>query len=297
METRTTQAIPAGQETILADASFRCEVAQRSALHPLWGQEFIEHTLYDKVYVITRGGGTLNLNETSYRLKPGMAFLFQAGLIQTGSVDPVLGMEVLWIHFHARTGSGHHLLDVVSIPRCVKGATATRVRQLMEGLLEEWEGRRPGAQLAIKSLLPRIMLEFSRCSRDDLHAPDAIHRRKEVADVSANRASRLPQIAAALRLIDTDYARPLTLSELAASVHLSPAYFCTLFQDLTGLTPMRHLERRRILRALELIRQGSVPLHRIAREVGFPDPYHFSRVFRRVTRISPSRYRQSNPSA
>lgn len=297
METRSTQDVPADQEAILADATFRCEVAEQSSLHPLWGQEFIEHTLYDKVYVITRGGGTLNLNETSYQLKPGMAFLFQAGLIQTGSVEPALGMEVLWIHFHARTGSGHHLLDVVSMPRCVKGATAGRVRQLMADLLEEWNGSRSGAQLAIKSLLPRIMLEFCRCARDDLHSPDTIRRRKEVAELSANRAGRLPQIAAALRLIDTDYARPLTLADLAASVHLSPAYFCTLFQDLTGLTPMRHLERRRILRALELIRQGSVPLHRIARDVGYPDPYHFSRVFRRVTRISPSRYRQKNHSA
>lgn len=297
METRTTQAVPADQAAILADATFRCEEAQHTALYSLWGQEFIEHTLYDKVYVITRGGGTLNLNEASYRLKPGMALLFPAGLIQTGSVDPTLGLEVLWIHFHARTVSGHHLLDVVSMPRCVKKAAASRVRELMESLLEEWNGQRPGAQLAIKSLLPRIMLEFCRCPRNDLHAPDAIHRRKEVAELSASRASRLPQIAAALRLIDTDYARPLTLSDLAISVHLSPAYFCTLFQDLTGLTPMRHLERRRILRALELIRQGAVPIHRIARDVGYPDPYHFSRVFRRVTRISPSRYRQSNHSA
>jgi AraC-like DNA-binding protein len=263
----------------------------------MWGQEFIEHTLYDKVYVITRGGGTLNLNETIYQLKPGMAFLFQAGLIQTGSVDPALGLEVTWIHFQARTGSGHHLLDVVPMPRCVQGSAAARVKGLMEELLKEWNGARPGSPLAIKSLLPRIMLEFCRCSPSDLHLPDTIRRRKEVAELSANRASRLPQIAAALRLIDTDYARPLTLPELAASTHLSPAYFCTLFQALTGLTPMRHLERRRILRAMELIRQGGSPLHCIARDVGYHDPYHFSRVFRRVTRISPSQYRQSNHSA
>lgn len=297
MASLSTKAVLANQEAILADATFRCEVAKYSFLHPMWGQEFIEHTLYDKVYVVIRGGGTLNLNETSYRLKPGMAFLFQADLIQTGSVDPAQGLEMLWIHFHARTGGGHHLLDVVPMARCVTGGTAARVKRLMEELLEEWNGQRVGAQLAIKSLLPRIMLEFCRCSCPDLHSPDTIRQRTKVADLPANRAIRLPQIAAALRLIDTDYARPLTLPELAAIAHLSPAYFCTLFQELTGLSPMRHLERRRIRRAMELLRQGTLPLHCIAREVGYPDPYHFSRVFRRVTKISPSRYRQGNHSA
>lgn len=283
-------------ETFLAEAFFRCETVDHGFVPPMWGQDLIEQTLYDKVYVITAGAGTLNLNERTYTLEPGRAFLFPANSIQTGSVDPALGLKVLWTHFEAKTGDGIRLLDMTSVPECVRGATAAGVESLMRELLGEWQSRSPWRHLAVKALLPRLMLTFCRAANRDILPPDAIRRLDEVTAPAAGRAKRLHMVAKALRRIEADFAQPLTLGELAAETGLSPAYFCSLFASLTGLPPMRHLERRRIRRAQELLRHGTLPLVRIAGAVGYPDPYHFSRVFRRVTGSSPSRYREGRHS-
>jgi AraC-like DNA-binding protein len=278
--------------SILAESFFRCETVQHGFVPPMWGRDFSERTLYDKVYVITAGAGTLNLNERTYALKPGRAFLFPANSIQTGSADPALGLKVLWTHFEAKTGDGFRLLDLAPVPECVRGAPAAEVESLMRELLAEWQARSPWRHLAAKALLPRLVLTFGRAAGRDVLPPDAIRRLDEVTAPAAGRAKRLHLIAKALRRIEADFAQPLTLEELAAETGLSPAYFCSLFRRLTGIPPMRHLEHRRIRRAQELLRNGDLPLVRIADAIGYPDPYYFSRVFRRVTGSSPSRYRQ-----
>ncbi len=92
--------------------------------------------------------------------------------------------------------------------------------------------------------------------------------------------------------MDREYARPLDVAALAAAASLSRAHFIRSFRDAFGETPHRYLQRRRIERAMELLRNTDTPVTEICLAVGFTSLGTFSRTFRDVLGTSPRAYRQ-----
>jgi AraC-like DNA-binding protein len=78
---------------------------------------------------------------------------------------------------------------------------------------------------------------------------------------------------------------------LARKAGLGQTAYRAAVRRLTGHAPREHLERLRIDRAAYALRSGSIPIARIASEAGYADPFHFSRVFRRVFGCSPRAFR------
>lgn len=96
--------------------------------------------------------------------------------------------------------------------------------------------------------------------------------------------------------MDRDYAEPLDIPRLAAIAHISEAHFIRTFRQAFGETPHRYLQRRRIERAVALLRAG-YPVTDVAFAVGFSSLGTFSRTFRSVLGRSPSTVRsEASPS-
>ena len=91
--------------------------------------------------------------------------------------------------------------------------------------------------------------------------------------------------------MDRRYAEPLDLPALAAIAHLSPSQFGRVFKEVYGETPHRYLQRRRVERAMTLLRQTDRTVTDIAWDVGFASLGTFSRTFRAVVGCSPSEFR------
>ena len=87
-------------------------------------------------------------------------------------------------------------------------------------------------------------------------------------------------------------ANHLRLSELASEAGLSQYHFARSFKIATGCSPHRYLLRCRTERALDLLAGTSLPVGAIAREAGFAHASHLSRNIRRLTGLSPERYRR-----
>jgi AraC-like DNA-binding protein len=91
--------------------------------------------------------------------------------------------------------------------------------------------------------------------------------------------------------IDRSFAAPLDVAALARVAHVSPAHFARQFRAVFGETPHRCLQRRRIERAMELLRDTDRPVTQICLDVGFASLGTFSRTFSAVVGESPSGYR------
>jgi AraC-like DNA-binding protein len=91
--------------------------------------------------------------------------------------------------------------------------------------------------------------------------------------------------------MDREYARPLDIPSLARVAHVSAAHFSRQFRATFGETPHRYLQRRRVERAMELLRETEMPVTEVCLEVGFVSLGTFSRTFSDVVGESPSRYR------
>ena len=82
-----------------------------------------------------------------------------------------------------------------------------------------------------------------------------------------------------------------TSPALARVAHVSPAHFSRQFRATFGETPHRYLQRRRVERAMELLRETERPVTEICFDVGFNSLGTFSRTFREIVGESPSAYR------
>ena len=86
----------------------------------------------------------------------------------------------------------------------------------------------------------------------------------------------------------------LTLEQLAeAAGNPSPWQFIRHYRASTGQTPMQAFLHRKIARACYLLEVSDISISDLAREFGYEDAYYFSRLFKKVTGVSPSHYRQS----
>lgn len=82
-------------------------------------------------------------------------------------------------------------------------------------------------------------------------------------------------------------ARALTLAEVAQAVHVSPNYLTSLFRAETGTPLGRFILVERIALAQQRLRLPDASVKAVALELGFADPFTFSRAFKRVTGRSP----------
>jgi transcriptional regulator GlxA family with amidase domain len=85
--------------------------------------------------------------------------------------------------------------------------------------------------------------------------------------------------------------RPLQVATLAAKASVSPSHFFALFKRRIGLAPMDYFTRLRMGRACQLLETTSLSVKEVAAELGYEDPFYFSRVFKSVNQLAPSDYR------
>jgi len=112
------------------------------------------------------------------------------------------------------------------------------------------------------------------------------------ASGDADRGRPHPAVRRAMRLLESDIARPWTLTELADELHLAPAYLVRLFKDATGLPPKAYLAQVRAERAAVLLLNSGDPVTAIGRTVGWPDQNYFARRFKAHYGMSATTYRK-----
>jgi len=101
-------------------------------------------------------------------------------------------------------------------------------------------------------------------------------------------------IAATVKYIDENYVNSaLSLNDVASYANISSSYFSTLFSQEMGESFIDYLTRKRISRAKELLKTTSMRLIDIAFEVGYQDSNYFSKIFKKLTGMSPRDYRNS----
>ncbi len=95
--------------------------------------------------------------------------------------------------------------------------------------------------------------------------------------------------------MDRAYAEPLDVPTLAGISHVSEAHFIRTFSATFGETPHRYLQRRRVERAMYLLRATNRNVTEICLDVGFTSLGTFSRSFRDIVGEAPTTYRERGP--
>jgi AraC family transcriptional regulator len=100
-------------------------------------------------------------------------------------------------------------------------------------------------------------------------------------------------VSTAIKFMEGQYHRFLTLEEIAEAAGASKYHFCRLFVKSTGVTPIHQLTKIRIEEASKLLRQTNQSVAAIAAATGFDNSSYFGKVFRRMMGDSPQQFREN----
>jgi AraC family transcriptional regulator len=79
---------------------------------------------------------------------------------------------------------------------------------------------------------------------------------------------------------------------MANLLQMGPCHFARAFKESTGLSPHQYVLRRRVERALQMLKETPTNLVDIAYDLGFSSQGHFTTVFSKIVGVSPSSYRE-----
>jgi len=152
-----------------------------------------------------------------------------------------------------------------------------RVNSLVDRIEQEYRNSRKGYRYMASVIFMELIGTLSRCY-----------------DNSENTQNReLLRIARGLSYLEHHLAEKISLKELEDETGMSMSSLNRHFKRVTGVPPLEYHLRQRIRRACTLLRQTDLNITEIAFKTGFDDSNYFARQFRRVTGMTPSRYRKT----
>ncbi len=152
---------------------------------------------------------------------------------------------------------------------------------LFEQILQLVWNEEPSAQKKIEAIIAR-MTEIVRKRYSESSVPSR-------AEAFSPHHSALADNAAAY--IKQNLDKPISVTEIAESCCVSPHHLAHVFKEVRGISPLRYARRLKIDRAKRLLADESLCIYEVAMHVGFKDPFHFSRSFKKATGFCPQTFR------
>lgn len=242
------------------------------------GPQILDHYL---IHYIMSGKGTFESRGQTYELTRGDSFVIFPGELVSYCSDRDDPWCYRWIAF---TGSqSETILADIGITRqnpCATVADLTHMSHLFEQAQLNLQMESKNSDLRANGYLRLILAQYN----DDLPAASDGLKTSEAAH----------HVAQAKRWLMLQYARPLSIEEMAQNIGYHRTYLSKIFKEQTGQSPSQYLLQIRMERAAQLLQNEQLSIAHIASSVGYEDPLYFSRQFKKWYQQSPSAYRAAN---
>ena len=239
----------------------------RLVMQPGWYLPYHSHATNHELVLVTEGGIETAMEGGTGLAVAGMAKLHPRDIPHQERAVGGQGARILFVSWDERPDC-----DPFALPRLVEDRNG-RLRQVLEWMADLWARRTAESQRTVHHLFEALLATYADFSTTDATAATG-------------------PLLATQEWMRANLARPLSLDDLARRAGLSRFHFARAFRAETGQAPMAWLRGQRVEEARALLLTTALPLRAIARKVGFPDEFHLSRVFRRVSGQNPTQVRR-----
>ena len=248
--------------------------------------------------------------------------VYEPSLVFVAQGEKTAHLEDRVIHY----GAGHYLVQAIPVPfECetrgerdipVLGLSLRIEPAVLDELVtsmpdEAWPepdatdtASLPMAAVALDAHMTDALLRLLDCLEDDLSARALYAARVREVIFEALRGPQghllrrlihergaYARIGTAINHLHADYAKSLSVEELAASVHMSASSFHHHFKRVTRLSPLQYQKRIRLLAARDLLSSQVENVAGAAHAVGYESASQFSREYKRYFGVAPTRDR------
>ena len=228
------------------------------------------------------GRGWLQMAGKRWELPPETAVFLPRGVPHSYGTGPEDPYSIYWIHFTGRQAEEFFAALQVSERQPLLHLPCTEETlsaiELVYGYMAavHTSPNLLAASTALARLLGLIQLRRFR-----------VHRCEQTQETGVDQT---------IAFMQHNLARRITLRELAQLAHLSISGYEEAFTKRTGCPPITYFNRMKVQKASRQLLETDLPAKDIATDLGFEDPYHFSRLFKKHTGLSPANFRQQHPA-
>ncbi len=234
----------------------------------------------EHLLIVCQGGqGTCSIGRRVHRMTTGHAIAIPPGLPHKYWADDQDPWQIFWVHFTGARSRDHVAMLGLAPgkPLCWLHDLAKVTEAFEETYRHALSGYTDVDLFGLSTGLARL-LGICRLAQRAL-------------DVRRRHAEE--QVLKTLHHMAANLHRPLTLRQIAAIAAWSPTHYSMVFRRQLNISPIEYLLRLKIQRACERLRTSDTLVADIAQELGFADPFYFSRLFRRRVGSSPRVYRKT----
>lgn len=243
---------------------------------------FVDRPLGSDEYVLIvclGGRGYCSLAGKRHELQVGNAIVLPPQKSHRYWADADDPWKIFWVHFKGlRAGDYNEQLGVQPGRPLFWLHDLARIVEAFEECYSHAMGGNTDADLfALSGSLARL-LGLCRLAQ---RSTDLRKRRTE------------DRVLRTVRFMLENIQEPLTLTQLASVAHWTPTHYSLMFKRQLNLSPIEYFLRLKIQRACELLRVSDAKIAEVASQLGYQDPFYFSRLFRRRVGTTPRSYRQT----
>ena len=230
---------------------------------------------YFSIEYVTGGQGTLELDGCRHSLQPGMVFVYGPGVPHRIKGDSATPLTKYFVDFAGRRA------EALLASACLSPGGTTQVHPTTECQPVFDELIRCGGRTSRESgRLCEKLFECLLLKIAEARAPSGATERLAFTTYRTCREHMRRQ-----------YAHLKTLQQVSAECHADAAYLCRLFRRYDHQSPYQYLLRLKMNRAAELLQEPGSLVKQVAEQLGFGDPFHFSRSFKRIFGVPPETFR------
>jgi AraC-like DNA-binding protein len=232
---------------------------------------------YHAVEYVFSGQWELTVGSRRTLLGPGSLFSYGPGTSYRLTAAGGAGLVKFFVDFAGLDASALLKSSGLTRGRCLQVRQTRWLHDLFDQILDCASLRRPSARRIGSRLTELLLLRIREDSR--------------LGASSQSEAQRT--FERCREVIQQDYHKLMSVSEVAARCNIDAAYLSRLFKRYADENPLQFLARTKMDHAAELIMRSGCSVKQASAAVGFEDPYHFSRVFKRIHGVSPGRFSRS----
>jgi AraC-like DNA-binding protein len=274
-----------------------------SAGHATVGREWNYNkvtSFYNRLFLVLDGEGIISYGGHDYPLTKGCLRLIPCYQTADYRCDDFL--ELHYISFTSRMLGGIDMCSLISdgFQRDARPIDGSIFEQLLE--------LNPEMDLPVYNPEVELYRQYHKNQFEHYHERSARLRLENKSYVSLLLASFMDHWALAsdegdparlrafLQFVEENLSRPISAGDLSAHLGLAPNYLSDWLSKHYGFRPVEYINRRRIEAAQELLIATDLSMKELAHQLGFSSASYFNQVFKKKFRITPSRYRELNPS-
>ena len=233
------------------------------------------------IYCI-EGRGWCELSDRTHTVDEGTALFIPANTPHIYGAEEDAPWSICWAHVRGQKVNDY--LDALGVTKASPTLHVPNTGLVVEAFEEVYahvhHGYSDDRLLGISTALSRL---FGRLKTNE-RAPNDRGRERE------------DRILRSIQYMRNHLDESCSLEELAEVARFSPSHYSHLFKQQTNTSPIRFFIRLKMQRACELLHSTNQTVEAIGRQVGYSDPFHFSRMFKKIIGNSPSEYRETSPT-